>query len=217
MARFSDDGQQWWDGANWVPTSQVVIPELVLTGVPDEVLRTAMRYKAFADANAVANSFSESPTPDVLKIVGITLFLTDVVLFRRAFRAFRMLKLAQLNQAAKYLLGPDEPILAAEASVYPSIPVGWVRGELGVVLSEAHVLVLSSEQPFAAPRWVQISAKPTDVQIQFKKRRWLGFMPAIVVRQGRRVWPITGVPGVLQPEPVLDAWRKAVNATAAAR
>ena len=28
MGQFSDDGQWWWDGSNWVATAQVVIPQL---------------------------------------------------------------------------------------------------------------------------------------------------------------------------------------------
>ena len=28
MGQLSDDGQWWWDGANWVATAQVVLPQL---------------------------------------------------------------------------------------------------------------------------------------------------------------------------------------------
>jgi hypothetical protein len=31
LSQFSDDGQWWWDGATWVATAHVVLPQLPLT------------------------------------------------------------------------------------------------------------------------------------------------------------------------------------------
>ena len=31
LTQFSDDGQWWWDGNQWIATSQVVLPKLPMT------------------------------------------------------------------------------------------------------------------------------------------------------------------------------------------
>jgi len=211
VSGFSADCEWWWDGQKWVATPQVVIPVLGLPEASEEVRRTAKRYKAYTDANLVASSVSVSPLPEIAELAAIGGFASFVFLHQRMYRAFRQLKLAQLAQAATYLLGPSEPILAAEAGVYPWpwLPLGWVRGLFAVVVSEAHVLVLASEKPLEPPRWVVMAAHPSEVQIQLKgKKGRFDLFPTLVVHHGGRVWPVKGWRGVFQPEPVLTTWSR---------
>ena len=217
MDRFSDDGIWWWDGATWLATSSVVIPDLGLPAGSEAIARNARPYQDLVGANEIANSIGISPTPDSLQLLGAGLLVTDVVLFHRTFRALRELKLAQITQATAFLLGPDEPILAAEPSLYTALPPGFLRGLFSVVVTRAHVLVLQGAVPLEAPRWVSMAARPRDVDIRADLRRWLGLFPAVMVTHRGRTWRVVGVPKVFQPQAVLDAWRTAAGVTATTR
>jgi len=207
VSGFSEDGQWWWDGQKWVVTEQVLIPDLGLPGASDAVQRTAKRYQRYNDSFSLANSVSVSPAPEIAKVAAAGGFAAYVFLHRRMYRAFRQLKLAQLAQAATYLLGPGESILAAEAGIYPWLPLGRVSGLLAVVLSEAHMLILASEEPLEPPRRVAMAAHPGEVQIEQKGRGRFDLFPTLLVRRGGRLWSVKGWRAVFQPEPVLAAYR----------
>ena len=140
MSGLSDDGQWWWDGRQWIATSQVEIPDMGAPEVPESVLREASRFNALQAAGSVY----VSPVPDILERMAAVVAFWNLLVHRRTYRVLRQLKLAQLAQAAAYLLGPGEPVVAAEASVHPINPiVVWTAvGRFSVVVTKALVLVL---------------------------------------------------------------------------
>jgi hypothetical protein len=210
MGKFSDDGQWWWDGTTWVATAQVVLPQLPPTEFEQsgklETARSRLRKRGWLNW---AHDFS---------LVG----LTAAVLFvpaERALRDYRLWTLEQLALATAYLLGPNEPMLAAEATVMPPEYVGdsSKRG-LAVVLTAAHVLLLRIDSLDGQPRWIALAARPTDVKMKvrpFLQRLFRG--PALVVSRGNEQWIIRGEIGVFQPKPVVDAWRQAADGTVLTR
>jgi len=197
----------WWDGQKWVATEQVAIPDLGLLQTAEEVQRTAKRYQVYNDSFVLANSVSVSPAPEIAQVAAAGGLAAYVFLHRRMYRAFRQLKLAQLAQAATYLLGPGESMLAAEPGIYPWIPLGRVSGHLAVVVSEGHMLILDSEEPLEPPRRVAMAAHPKEVQIEQKGTGRFDLFPTLVVRRGGRLWSVKGWRAVFQPEPVLAAYR----------
>jgi len=67
MGQFSDDGQWWWDGASWIATSQVVLPDLPITapeqsgklkelGTRGRTLRRLDGWRSFALPRARAST-----------------------------------------------------------------------------------------------------------------------------------------------------------------
>lgn len=71
MSGFSDDGQWWWDGQQWIATSQVVIPELPIRNTegrelgvdPHEALMTITRISAAAPNNGLMH-YTIQPVPE---------------------------------------------------------------------------------------------------------------------------------------------------------
>src|SRR5260370_41247911 len=72
--------------------------------------------------------------------------------YRSGFRAYREWTLEQFKSATTYLLGSDEPVLAAEVGLYSEILIGNVWGGNAVVVTARHVLVLSNDSPLGRPR-----------------------------------------------------------------
>jgi len=108
VGQFSDDGQWWWDGASWVATAQVVIPQLPPTefeqaGKAQEAQR---RAKKGGRVWAWTDPF---PALAALRVVAAADLLP-------ALRDYRSWKLEQMALATTYLLGPDEPMLAGEVA-----------------------------------------------------------------------------------------------------
>lgn len=209
MGRFSDDGQWWWDRTTWIATSQIVIPDLG----PPQVSADAVQAAHRATMEAAASSVGIAPAPDVLQLAAAGYAAWNFLQRRRTYRLLRELKLAQLAQATAYLLDRSEPIVAAEASLYPANPImPWLLvGSFAVVVTSAVVLVLESQRPLEAPRYVAMAARVPDIQIQLGRDGLFRF-PALFVRRSDRLWTITGIGRVFQPEPVLEAWRRSAGA-----
>jgi hypothetical protein len=131
-----------------------------------------------------------------------------IVLERRGFRDYRTWTLEQLELVVPYLLGPDEPMVAAETTMYGSFFWGTIKRDLAVVVTAAHVLILRIDFVDGQPRWVALAARPGAVRIYLTSGP-LGIHPTLVVVHGTWQWAITGEARVFQPEPVLQAWRQA--------
>ncbi len=203
MHQFSDDGQWWWDGSQWIATSQVVIPDLVVPQSADTV-RWARNRRLVGDANKWT-LWQES-----------VLSLPFVFVERRAFRELRKWSLDQLSSAAAYLLGPDEPMVAGETSLFRPI-LSFLSytayRDLAVFVTAAHVLVLRFDRFDGQPRWVLLAARAQDVRLQ-AFGTVVGVHTTIVVSRGNQRFPIKGTARIAQAEPVLAAWRLAVSGTA---
>lgn len=200
MSGFSDDGQWWWDGTAWVPTTRVVIPQLPPTDFETSgqlsLARAEMRKGQgdFWKWNLVAGLFFDLSSQNV-----------------HGAPAYRTWTLQQLALATNYLLGPDEPMLAGEVNMYASWD--YYNRNFGVVVTAAHVLRIDALE--GQPRWVTFAARAGDVNIEGRTglfgRLWPGF--EVTNRTGR--WSINGYVG-FNAEPVLEAWRRArVNGAAA--
>jgi len=124
-------------------------------------------------------------------------------------RDYRLWTLEQLAAATAYLLGPDEPMLAGEATIMPPEWIGdSSKRDLAVAVTAAHVLIVRIDFLDGQPRWIVLVARPTDVKMEVRSWVASGFMgTALTVSRGDAQWVIRGVPGVWKPELVIDAWR----------
>jgi hypothetical protein len=202
MGQFSDDGQWWWDGANWIATAQVVLPQLPPTKfeAPAQLAEARRRAKRggrlweWADALTALAAFRAVALGDLLPAMDV----------------YRSWKLAQLALATTYLLGPDEPMLAGEMATVTrdeSVPL------LAVAVTSAHVLVFRLDSLDGQPRWIALAGRASDVNLKLRTGiEKLLLLPALLVtgRYGQAV--IGGLPAMFhtfKPQPVLDAWRQA--------
>jgi hypothetical protein len=201
VSGFSDDGQWWWTGATWIPTAQVVLPQLPMT----EFEKSGRLELARADKAKGRPAFWRESI--LWGFVGLS------AVNRNGFRDYRIWTIEQLALATAYLLGPDEPLLVGEVSVY-DVWDAWAR-DLAVAVTAAHVLVFRIDSAEGQPRWIGLAARVTDVRIESRTGLYGRFWPALEVtgRTGR--WTIQGFHGEkFNPDPVLDAWRQAANRTA---
>lgn len=197
MGQFSEDGQWWWDGAEWIPTSQVVIPDLAIPQSEATVL--ALRdWHLLGDLNNVTRQSS----------IGLPFVMAE----RRAFGEFRKWTLVQLASATAHLVGPDEPMVAGETALYRpifSVITYTAYRDLAVVVTAAHILVLRFDRFDGQPRWVSLAARPTEVTLEVFGRV-VGVHTTIVVLHGGQSWSIKGTMRIAQPDPVIAAWKTAV-------
>jgi len=214
MGQFSDDGQWWWDGARWIATSQVVLPDLPITafeqsgklkesGTRARALRRLTWWTSFAQMNLpVADSW----------VFGVPL----QVMMPGVVGALRSWRLEQLALATTYLLGAEEPMLAGEAATLAIFPEDHPTGSLAVVVTKAHLVVfrIDVDSPGQGqPRWIVLARRPADVNIEFQKRL-MGLASGLTISDGNGRWTIRGFPGLIKPEPVLQAWRQSASAGA---
>jgi len=204
LSGFSDDGQWWWDGGQWTPSSQVVIPDLPAAGTAN-AQRLIKRREQFRDASSL-NGWPIFPA-GISLLVG----LPYLVIQRRFFKEYRRWALDLLSSATAYLLGPDEPLLAGELSLTTRFLGQDPIPDLGVVVTAAHVLVLRLDERNGQPRWIALAARTGDVRVETPTPFFS--QPTVVVRHATRGWSIQGSAGLMRPEPVLSAWRRAVAAT----
>jgi len=207
MGQFSDDGQWWWDGTNWVATAQVVLPQLP----PTEFEASAQLADARRRAKRGGRVWEWADA------------LTDLAAFRAvalgdllpAMDVYRSWKLAQMALATTYLLGPDEPMLAGEIATVTRSETAPV---LAVAVTSAHVLVFRLDSLEGQPRWIELAGRASDVNIKLRTGiEKVLLLPALLVsgKYGQAV--IGGLPGMFhtfKPQPVLDAWRLAAGRVA---
>jgi hypothetical protein len=197
MSGFSDDGQWWWDGRAWVPTAQVVLPDLPKT----ESEKSGRLELARADKSKGRRRFW------LLSLVYGLIDLSTVN--RQGFHEYRTWTIEQLALATAYLLGPTEPMIAGEVSVY-DVWDAWAR-DLAVAVTAAHVLVFRIDSAEGQPRWIGLAGRATDVKVASRTGLFGRLWPALEVtgRTGR--WTIHGFQGEFNLDPVLDAWRQAAS------
>jgi hypothetical protein len=210
VSGFSDDGQWWWDGQEWIATSQVLIPDLPLSERAKELEPTVRRYQFLDHAN-LATGLAPGP----LQSFSDPLILLWLILMRRGFRAYREWAIEQFKSAATYLLGPNEPILAAEAGLFTELVIGWVWGGYGVVVTAGHVLILANDSGLGHPRRVLLAAHPDQVVMRPHAGGILNAYPTILVSVGAQTWPIRGMNRIIKTEPVITAWWRLAHAVRA--
>ena len=207
MAQFSDDGQWWWDGSNWVATAQVVIPQLPPTEFEASAQLADARRRA-KKGGRLWSVFDAIPALAAFRIVALGDLLPAV-------GVYRSWKLAQMALATTYLLGPDEPMLAGEIATVTreeSAPV------LAVAVTSAHVLVFRLDSLDGQPRWIVMAGRASDMNLTVRTGiEKVLLLPALLVtgKYGQAV--IGGLPGMFHtfmPQPVLDAWRQAASGIA---
>ncbi len=211
VSAFSEDGQWWWDGHQWMASSQVVIPDL-LAAQPETVQGSMQKRHELGEATTAVDWLGISSTP--LSAAGFFVGLSFLFVERDAFRKFRQWTLDQLTSATAYLLGPDEPMVSGETTLYrpPSfLTVQAPVRDLAVVVTAAHVLVLRFDRPNGQPRWIALAARARDVQIS-ASGEFLRARPTIVVRHGSQSWTIQGMARVMQLVPIVAAWKAALVA-----
>jgi hypothetical protein len=210
VSGFSEDGQWWWDGATWVATAQVVIPQLPMTEFERSgKLETARRRRKNSQLLFWANGY-----PPLAWLTGSALLIFG----SRASRAYRAWTLEQLALATAYLLGPDEPMLAGEGGIliadqFDLPPLG--RADLAVGVTAAHVLVFRIDSVDGQPRWIALAARSSDVKIEVLKgprttRNGIEFGPDLAVSGWNGQWTIPGA-SWFKPDPVLEAWRQSTK------
>ena len=209
MSGFSDDGQWWWDGQDWVATSQVLIPDLPLSDRAKELEPLVRSYQFLDQANLATNlSAWGGAGVDLSR----PLLFAWLVFQKPAFRAYREWAIEQFKSAATYLLGLNEPVLAAEAGLFSEVVIGWVWGGYGVVVTAGHVLVLANDGALGHPRRVLLAAHPEQVVMRPHAGGILNAYPTILVSVGGQTWPIRGMNRVIKTEPVIAAWWRLANA-----
>ena len=202
MGQFSDDCQWWWDGTTWIATAHVVLPQLAPTEFEQsgkvEMARGRLRKTGWLSWTNDAGC--------ALSWLALIPFLSTTV---PALRDYRLWTLEQLVAATAYLLGPNEPMLAGEATVLPPQFVGdSEKRDLAVAVTAAHILLFSIDSFDGQPRWIALVARPADVAMELRSFVDAGFRgPALTISSGNAQWVIRGEPGVWKPKAVLEAWR----------
>jgi hypothetical protein len=228
MGQFSDDGQWWWDGARWIATSQVVLPDLPITafeqsgklkesGTRGRTLRRLDGWRSFALPRARASATWAESMDWMSAVADWWHFGVPVlVMMPGVVGALRSWRLEQLALATTYLLGTDEPMLAGEAATLAIFPEDHPTGKLAVVVTKAHLVVfrIDVDSPRQSqPRWIVLARRSADVNIEFQKRL-MGLASGLTISDGNGRWTIRGFPGLIKPEPVLQAWRQSASAGA---
>ena len=204
MGQFSEDCQWWWDGQKWIPTSQVVVPQLP----PTDIEKSGHLAEARADFSRARRSFWLSgllTEPFGLSPVN-----------RGGLSTYWTWTMEQLALSTAYLLGPDESMLAGEMSRH-DLWDGWTRN-LAIAVTSGHVIVFRIDHRDGQPRWVAMAARPSAVRMERRSLLFGAMYQALEVFGPNGRWSIQGFKGEKQfnPEPVIDAWRQAAHATAGA-
>lgn len=196
MGGFSEDCRWWWDGQRWIPTSQVVLPQLP----PTEIQLSGKLAQARADV-------AKGRLAMWAWNVWLGLWWLKAV-YRPGFREYRTWTIEQLSLAVAYVLGPDEPLVASEVSR------SWhdLSRNLAVAVTAAHVLVFRIDHLEGQPRWIAMAARAADVRMRRIKLLFGAGGQLLEVTGPYGRWSILGFPADddFEPEPVLEAWRKAV-------
>lgn len=92
---------------------------------------------------------------------------------------------------------------------------GWARN-LAVAVTVGHVIVFRIDHLDGQPRWVGMAARPSAVTMERSTHMFGWMYQALEVRGPNGRWSIQGFleEEGFSPEPVLEAWRHAVRATA---
>jgi len=204
MGLFSDDGMWWWDGTAWVATAQVVLPQLPPT-----------EFEQSGKLQPARGRLRKTGWLNWVNDAGCALTWLTVIpgffVVGPALRDYRLWTLEQVAAATAYLLGPNEAVLAAEATLaLPDYIGDSEKRDLAVAVTAQHVLLFRIDSFDGQPRWVVLVARPTDVKMELRSSFAAGFTgEALTISSGNSQWVISGVSGVWKPKAVLDALRAA--------
>jgi hypothetical protein len=200
---FSADGEWWWDGAHWVATAEILLT------IPETEFERSGRLKQARRLVIVREWMQGIGYVGVGSIFGIPLVpffvIAYMVVLRRVFRAYRTWTLELLSSATAQLMGPEEPMLAGETTVWP--PLTWwpqVQRDFAVAATRTHVLMYwftDYDSPVCRVIWV---ARPQDVDMRVLN----GFLwhKRLAIGYGGRWWTLRGTWGAFEPEQVLQTW-----------
>ena len=202
MGAFSPDGRWWWDGIAWVATTEIQL------AIPETEFERSGRL---AEARSLVNtrkSMTVVGYGGVGSIVGIPLMpiflVAYYVVMIRLFKAYREWTLELLTLATAQLLGPDEPVAAAETTAFPPYRL-WpgVQRDFAVAVTQAHVLLYWFGDYDSPACRVVFAARPDEVEM----RVLTGFLwlKRLAIGYGGRWWTLRGIWGAFQPEQVVAA------------
>jgi hypothetical protein len=204
---FSPDGSSWWEGARWVPTAEIQLTLPETSFERSGGLTAARRLLAIQEWMFLA-MYLIGATIIGLPVV-LVLAVVRVIVKYRAFKGYRVWSIELLDLATAKLLGPDEPMLAGETTLWP--PVGlWpsMRRDYAIAVTRSHVLMFRFAHSNSPLMGVVFAARTSEVDLLVIRgliRQSLG-----VTYAGRR-WFLPGMRGIFKGEDVLESWRKVRN------
>jgi hypothetical protein len=216
MKCFSDDGQWWWDGDRWTATQAVVLPDLAATEYERSGRLTTARSRMARRNRLRGASLAEGVGLGSWRaepVLGVPLGLLTLTGERRVIAEYRAWTLEQLGLVTRHLLDPELPMLAAETALYRTSMTATIVRDLALVVTRLIVLVLRFDSLDGQPRWIALAAPPTDVVIRPTSGPF-GGSPTLLVSRGARAFSIRGTQRVLNPEPIVHAWRRAASGAA---
>jgi hypothetical protein len=208
MREFSPDGFWWWDGTTWRPSTEIEMTpqtEFERSGK----LAHARGLISKRD-NAFAAMYGVGVVPDVALPVVDLLAIYMMVVQWQGFKEYREWTLEQLKVATEELLGPDEPMVAGETTLWP--PSGLVPGmrrDFAVAVTSAHVVLYQ----FAYANSPTIRVVFATVPSQVRLIDYGGILKSNlgIVCGGRR-WDLVGIKRIFKAWPVIAALQSATAA-----
>ena len=208
MREFSPDGFWWWDGTTWRQSTEIELTpqtEFERSGK----LAHARGLISKRD-NAFAAMYGVGIVPDVALPVVDLLAIYMMVVQWQGFKEYREWTLEQLKVATEELLGPDEPMVAGETTLWP--PSGLVPGmrrDFAVAVTREHVVLYQFAYANSPTMRVVFAAVPSHVRLI----DYGGILKSNlgIVCGGRR-WDLVGIKRIFKAWPVIAALRAATPA-----
>lgn len=160
--------------------------------------------------NAFAAMYGVGVVPDVALPVVDLLAIYMMVVQWQGFKEYREWTLEQLKVATEELLGPDEPMVAGETTLWP--PSGLVPGmrrDFAVAVTSAHVVLYQFAYANSPTIRVVFAAVPSQVRLI----DYGGILKSNlgIVCGGRR-WDLVGIKRIFKAWPVIAALQAATAA-----
>ena len=211
MREFSPDGFWWWDGTTWRQSTEIELTpqtEFERSGK----LAHARGLISKRD-NAFAAMYGVGIVPDVALPVVDLLAIYMMVVQWQGFKEYREWTLEQLKVATEELLGPDEPMVAGETTLWP--PSGLVPGmrrDFAVAVTREHVVLYQFAYANSPTMRVVFAAVPSQVRLI----DYGGILKSNlgIVCGGRR-WDLVGIKRIFKAWPVIAALQSAAAAKVA--
>jgi hypothetical protein len=208
MREFSPDGFWWWDSTTWRPSTEIELTpqtEFERSGK----LAHARGLISNRD-NAFAAGYAAGLVPDLaLPVVDLAAIYVMVVQWQ-AFKEYREWTLEQLQVATEELLGPDEPMIAGETTLWP--PTGIVPGmrrDFAVAVTRAHAVLYQFAYANSPSMRVVFAAVPSQVRLI----DYGGILKSnLGIICGGRRWDLAGIKGIFKARPVSAALQSATGA-----
>jgi len=208
MREFSPDGFWWWDGSTWRASTEIEMTpqtEFERSGK----LAHARGLISNRD-NAFAAGYAVGIVPDIALPVVDLLAIYVMVVQWQGFKEYREWTLEQLKVATEELLGPDEPMVSGETTLWP--PTGLVPGmrrDFAVAVTTAHVVLYQFAHADSPTMRVVFAAVPSQVRLI----DYGGILKSNlgIICAGRR-WDLAGIKRIFKAGPVIAALQSATAA-----